>query len=177
MIHHIVPWKTGDIGGGINEAIDLLPADAWICLRDGDTMWLTPKWGKQVEEIVAAYRDQYALIGAMTNRIRSPDQLYRGRLSDDPHIGHHVEIAQLRQQRYWNQVVNTPATVAGFCMIFSKAEWARHPFPSESIYFDQEFCRAVRDGGGQVGIALGLYVFHLYRWGKPSPTSYIGHLR
>ena len=46
MIHHVVPWMTGNIGGGLNAAIERLPDDAWICARDGDTLFLMPQWGK-----------------------------------------------------------------------------------------------------------------------------------
>ena len=38
MIAHITPFCTGNIGKGINDMISLLPDDAWICLRDQDTL-------------------------------------------------------------------------------------------------------------------------------------------
>jgi hypothetical protein len=176
MIYHLTAWKTGDIGGGLNAAIEPLPDDAWICARDGDTLFLTPTWGKLVEQIVEQNGDDYAVIGCMTNRLRAPYQLHGGKLSEEADIGVHVQIAQQRQQTYGASVQAVSGPVAGLCLIFRKATWARHPFVTRSIYFDQFFCDAARSNHGRVGVALGLYLFHLYRWGKPNPVGYVGHL-
>lgn len=177
MIYHLTPWLSGDIGGGLNAAIECLPADAWVCLRDGDTMFLTPQWGKQVEQIVAAHGDEFDLIGCMTNRIRAPYQLHDERLSDEPDVGVHVEIAKRRWNQYGSLVQTLPdGPVAGFLMLFRRATWARHPFQRGSIYFDQKFTTDVRCFGGKVGLALGLYVFHLYRWGARVPAASVAHL-
>lgn len=176
MIHHVVPWKTGNIGGGLNEAIALLPDDAWVCVRDGDTLFLTPQWGKQIEAVVEAQREHYAVIGAMTNRLRSPEQLHGGRISDEVDIGVHVGIAKERWNAYGTAVRPLQDVAAGMLMIFSKQSWRTHPFVEKSIYFDRLFCEEARSRGGRIGVALGLYLFHLYRWGHPNPASYVGHL-
>lgn len=176
MIHHVVPWKTGNIGGGLNEAIALLPDDAWICVRDGDTLFLTPQWGKQIEAVVEAQREHYAVIGAMTNRLRSPEQLHGGKISEEPDIGAHVTIAKQRWNEHGTTVRPLEGPAAGMLMLFSKQLWLRHPFVEKSIHFDQLFCLATRAHGGKIGVALGLYLFHLYRWGHQNPASYVGHL-
>lgn len=176
MIHHVVPWMTGNIGGGLNAAIERLPDDAWICARDGDTLFLMPQWGKQIEAIVEAQRNNFAVIGAMTNRIRSPEQLHGGRLSEEADIGQHVAIAKNRWNEHGTAVKPMLGPAAGMLMLFSKQTWLAHPFPERSIHFDQLFCDAARANGGRVGVALGLYLFHLYRWGHANPASYVGHL-
>lgn len=178
MIYHFTPWLTGNIGGGINACIRLLPDDAWVCLRDGDTSFLSPQWGAQVEAIVAEHGDTYDLIGAMTNRIRAPYQLHDGVLSDEADLSRHVAIATDRWTEHLTAVAPVPyGPIAGFLMLFRKSTWARHPFAEHSIYFDQQFTDAVRHNGGKVGVALGLYVLHLYRWGKRNPTARLEHLR
>jgi hypothetical protein len=177
VIYHLTPWLTGNIGGGINAAIDCLPDDAWICLRDGDTCFLTPQWGKQVEAVVAANGDKHPLIGAMTNRLRAEYQLHDGMLSEDPDLSRHVRIAGERWDEYGTKVAPVViGPVSGMLMLFRKSTWARHPFPEHSIYFDQAFTEAVRQDGGKPAIALGMYVLHLYRWGKPNPASNVAHL-
>ena len=176
MIYHVVPWLAGDIGGGLNATIGCLPDDAWICVRDGDTMFLSSRWGEEIEQIVAA-NHRYELIGCMTNRLRAPYQLHGGVLSDEPDIGKHLQIAQERWTTHGTQVAPLRAgPIAGMLMLFPKRVWERHQFVQRSIYFDQDFTASVRAHGGRVGVALGLYLFHLYRWGKANPQDYKGHL-
>jgi len=177
VIFHSTPWQTGNIGGGLNAFVDLLPDDAWVCLRDGDTLWLSPSWGEQVEQVVAAHGDAFSVIGAMTNRLRSPLQLHGGLFSDEADIGRHRDIALQRWEEHGPLVQPLRAGVlAGMCLIFPKRVWRAHPFVERSLLFDQRFCGDVRAAGGQLGVALGLYLFHLYRWGRRNPYSSVGHL-
>lgn len=177
MIHYVTAWKTGDIGGGLNAAIALLPDDAWVCVRDGDTLFLETDWGRQIEQIVECNRE-FALIGCMTNRLRAAYQLHGGAISEEPNISAHIAISRQRRVAYGASVKPQPlGPVAAMLMLFRKSEWAKHRFRERSIYFDSEFCEATRRAGGKVGVAQGLYLFHLYRWGQPDPANSIGHLK
>lgn len=177
MIYHVTPWRTGDIGAGLNAAIEPLPPDAWVCARDGDTMFLTPSWGAQVEAVVEAHGD-YDLIGCVTNRLRGRHQLHGGALSGEPDIGAHVAIAQARWAEHGPAVKELHhGAVAGAFMLFRRSTWERVRFVERTIWADAYFTKAVRGRrGARVGIALGLYLFHLYRWGHPNPADSIGHL-
>ena len=178
-IHHVIPWKTGDIGGGINEAIAAIDPgrDDWFCVRDGDTMFLTPRWGFLIERIVEWNAEVFDLIGCMTNRLRAPYQCHNGGLSNDPDIGRHREIALSREAAH-GAVVSPldEGPIAGMFMLFPRRVWERFPFPERSIYFDQQFTGRIRSEGGKVGVALGLYLFHLYRWGQADPAAFKDHL-
>lgn len=178
-VHHIVPWKTGDIGGGINEAIHAVDprGSDWVCVRDGDTMFLTSDWGEQIEEIAADNGGRFQLIGCMTNRLRADYQCHGAALSNEPDIGQHVAIARERQRDHGSFVQPLDdGPIAGMFMLFPAWVWWRAPFAEKSIYFDQQFTGRVRSEGGAVGVALGLYIFHLYRWGQPDPANYKAHL-
>lgn len=176
MIRHVIAWKTGDIGGGLNDAIDLLPDNAMVCVRDGDTLFMAPDWGRQLERIVSDNR-AYDLMGCMTNRLRAPYQLHGGVLSCEDSVTRHQEIAAQRWHAHGTEVRELKSgPVAAMLMLFPKAVWKRHPFVERSIYFDQKFTQDVRDNGGRVGIAQGFYLFHLYRWGQPNPCNYTEHL-
>lgn len=177
MIHYISPWRTGDIGGALNDAVERLPADAWVCVRDGDTLFLAPDWGQQIEAIVAGAGDQFGLIGCMTNRLRAPYQLHGGKISDESSIEVHRRIAYEHWAAFGATVQPLQAgPVAGMLMLFPRALWVTTRFVERSRYFDQEFTDALRRRGVQVGIAQGLYLFHLYRWGQSSPAQCVKHL-
>lgn len=177
-VHHVIPWKTGDIGGGINEAIAAIDPgrDDWFCVRDGDTMFLTSYWGLLIEKIVQ-HNPEYELIGCLTNRLREPRQCYGGEFSEEPDIGKHLTIAKQCQRDHGSFVKPLgDGAVAGMFLLFPRRVWEREPFAERSIYFDQEFTAAVRRAGGKVGVAWGIYLFHLYRWGQADPFSYKDHL-
>lgn len=117
VVHYVTAWKQQDIGGGLNRAIAVLPDDDWVCVRDGDSMFLTPEWGRQIEEIILAHGHEFDVIGAITNRLHSKYQLHNGALSNDPDIGNHVAIARERWAQHGPAVVKTPDPIAAMCMI------------------------------------------------------------
>lgn len=176
-IHYITPFSTEkNIGKEYNSRIAELPEDAWICLRDGDTMFMRPNWGQQIEAIIQANEEKYKLISCVTNRLRATHQLYNQTFSFDGEISNHIKIANQLHFDYYD-MVEPATTVAGVCLIFHKSTWEEFRFNENSIRFDTEFCTAIRRKyGAVIGIAKGLYLFHLYRWGQENPTSYIKHL-
>jgi hypothetical protein len=175
-IHYITPFATDkNIGKEYNARIEELPDDCWICLRDGDTLFLTPNWGAQIEAIVERNKDSFQVISCVTNRLRGKHQLYNNTFSENGDISHHVNIANHLQENYFDEVQST-TSIAGLCMIFNKDTWKQCNFKEHSIHFDSQFCLDVKNKGGKIGIAKGLYLFHLYRWGQQDPKSYIKHL-
>lgn len=180
-IRYITPFSTEskfgypNIGGEYNQVISELPDDCWIVLRDGDTMFLTSDWGHQIMKIIEANQN-YDLITCMTNRLGVPDQLIYGAMLNGVEIQKHIEIAGV----CWNDHKTDlkPAKLAaGLCMIFHKSTWLKvGGFPEYDITFDRVFSAKVLMNGGKIGIAKGLYLFHLYRWGEKNPQQSIKHL-
>lgn len=172
-IHYITPYSTeGNIGKAYNEAISDLPDDCYICLRDGDTMFLTPDWGNQIEAII---RDNphYDVITCRTNRLGLTDLVIFD--MDHSDISRHIYCANA----LWdinNTAVKPTSTAPGMLMIFHKSTWQKHNFVEKSIIFDKQFSNAVTKGGGKIGIALGLYIFHIYRMWSKAPKSDTRHL-
>lgn len=180
-IRYITPFSTGrhkfgypNIGGEYNEVISELPDDCWIVLRDGDTMFLTSDWGHQIKQIIEANME-YDLITCMTNRLGVPEQLWHGEITEGD-ISRQIEIGKIAWKDHKTTVV--PAKLAaGLCMIFHKSTWEKvGGFPEHDITFDRVFSAKVLKHGGKIGIAKGLYLFHLYRWGEKNPKQSIKHL-
>jgi hypothetical protein len=165
-----------NIGRAYNEFCDIVPDNDWICLRDGDTMFLHPHWGKQIQDVVLKYGQEYALLGCTTNRLRSTRQLYNNAFSENPDILHHKAIADELYTGKYDQVRNAGHEIAGLLMLFPKTTWKKVPFPENTIYFDSLFSQAVLRHGGKVGIMEGVYCFHFYRFDQPDPTTYKKHL-
>jgi len=170
-VHHITPGHSDkNFGKSINDIIKNLPEDDWICLRDIDTMPLDHrKFFMQCEQL--AKENKADLISCMTNRIGIKYQQHEGEISDNFDILHHMKIAEDLWKEFGTEVEITKdrCTLAGFFMLFSKKTWYKvGRFKEGAIqingaFIDYIFSMAVRRGGMKLGIAKGVYVFHLYR--------------
>lgn len=160
-----------NIGKAYNDFMETVPAGAWVCLRDGDTMFTTSDWPKHIEDIIAENGDKYDLIGCKTNRLRGEHQLIDGMFEEDSITAHINKAKEIRS----NEVEPSKA-IAGLCLIFKKDLWNKVKFRQNSITFDTHFCQDAKKVGARIGIATGLYIFHLYRWGQKDPKNYIKHL-
>lgn len=173
VIHYITPFCDGNIGKGINDTIQYLPEADWVCLRDQDTLLFRGS-GELIQDIVERNSD-YALIGCMMNRLNIKSQLAYSHFSDDFNLVQHGGIFD-EFKREGSVVIQTADDIAGAFMLFPKTTWTQvGGFLERSIIFDRKFTRSARNIG-KVGIATGLYIFHLYRMNSLNPTDDITHL-
>lgn len=175
-IHYSNPWASDkNIGRVYNEFCTSVPNNDWICLQDGDIMYLTDFWGRQIEDIIKQ-NPQYDLIGCYTNRLASPHQCYNGEFSENTDLMHHIGIAEQLYNKYYSDVEQIHKGIAGMFMLFPRKTWLKHRFRENTNAFDSFFSKEVLKYGGKIGLAKGLYVFHKYRLGKPEPKTNIEHL-
>ena len=166
-IFYSSPFRSDkNIGKAYNEFIELLPEDAYVCITDGDSMFLHPYYGKCIEEIIKTNPD-YDLIGCVTNRLGILHQCYNNEFSEDTDVSNHYE----KTISAWDNngtIVEPTNLVAGLCMIFSKQTWIKvGGFKENTIFADKLFSQYILRNKGKIGIAKGLYVFHGYRiWNK-----------
>lgn len=119
-----------NIGKALNEFCELVPENDWICLQDGDMLYLTPDWGKQIEDVIRKHGDNYSLFGCVTNRLGRKAQRHEGTFSNNHDIKHHFEIAQKLRDEHWAEVedITRQRYVAGLFMLFPKKLWLKHKF-------------------------------------------------
>lgn len=184
MIFDITPYRTDkNIGKAYNERIAVLPDDAWVIIRDGDCMYLTPDYGHIIDGIIANHGDEYALIGALTNRLGIESLCYGGEFSEQMDIQHHFLMA-LGIKADGAGKIKESDLCAGFFMMFKKETWLKVGGFSENLadapYTDKRFCAKIKEAGSKIGIAQDLYLFHSYRiWEKSHKEAWKStqHLR
>lgn len=176
-IHYLTPYAVdGNIGRAYNEACRRIEGrDDWIVIRDGDTSFTTPDWGRQIEEVLRTHGDKYQVYGAMTNRIRSPHQRVPD-MFDEMDLRKHWEAGRNLEQDHWAEVGDGGTGVAGFFMAFRRSTWEKSPFRERDRTFDTLFCREVARKGGKIGIMKGVYLVHLYRIWSKNPFDDVKHL-
>lgn len=176
-VFFISPYHEANIGKGINRSIELLPDNSWICLTDSDTMFLLPTSQRLIFDIIKNNSD-YDLIGCTTNRLGSAYQCYNNKMSEISDINYHKYIADKCAKKYGTTVEETSENevIAGCLMLFRKSLWNEIKFEERSIQLDIIFNKELRKRNKKIGLAKGLYVFHMYRLGRENPNTAIGHL-
>lgn len=176
-IHYISAYSTEkNFGKAVNDACALIPDTDYICLRDGDSMFLTSSWGKQIEDVIKLHGHKYQLIACLTNRLGRPIQRYKGEFSTNMDIMHHYAIAEQLEREHWAEVEDITAKrrVAGMFMLFPKTLWNTVKFKENTAQFDDIFSTEVVRRGKKLGLMKGLYCFHFYRANKnPRDTSHL----
>lgn len=178
MIHFLQYYSISkNYGAAINKACSLVPKDDdWICLTDMDTMFLRPDTGEQLFDIVEKYKGKYQLIGCVTNRLAKTYQLYGDSFSEERDISKHIDIANELHNKKYAIVEPLNKVVAGCFMLFPKWVWSKFLFEENTPCFDTIFSNDILDSGGNIGIARGIYQFHLYRMWSDDPINYVKHL-
>lgn len=183
QVHHITPARADkNFGRAVNEAIQGLPDQDWICLRDIDTVPpYHEEFIKQVEEI-ANSNSGFALIGCMTNRLGLKYQLVSGMFNEFDMKLHRAVAKGLSEKKSIKKLASGQ-TVGGLMMLFPKSIWAHiGKFPEGGIsinnnFVDYHFSKAVTKVGGKLGIAEGIYLFHMYRADARDTRTAKDHLR
>lgn len=173
-VFHITPARSDrNFGKAINDIVKLLPDDCWVALRDIDTLPLDHvSFIKQCEDIANA--DVYGLVSCMTNRLGLKHQLVYGESQKESSINmiNEIEVAKNMAYKYGSTVQESSREVAGVMMLFPKSVWLEvGGFKEGGIVFgnqmlDNIFYEAVKSKGHKIGIAIGIYLWHTYRWGK-----------
>jgi len=171
-------WDSGkNFGGYLNRVLGLIPnPDDIIVITDGDVMFLTPYWGKQIEEITEANPD-VNVFGCMMNRIGVKLQMLSESEIHNMDVPYQKDIAIERASGPDRlTVIPTNGPIAAACMWFRRSVWDQIKFKEDSIRFDIEFCFDAKNKCFKLGIASGLYVFHMYRYGSKDPANDYKHL-
>ena len=182
QVHHLTSARADkNFGLAVNQAIEGLPDQDWICLRDIDTFPpYHEEFIKQVEEI-ANSNSGYSLIGCMTNRLGLTYQLVKGMFNEWDAKVHRAKAKELAEKKTIKKL-SSGQTVGGVLMLFPKSVWLRAgKFPEGGIsinnnFVDYHFSKAVGKFG-KLGIAEHIYVFHHYRPDAKDTRSAKGHLR
>lgn len=161
--YYITPFSpTKHYGRALNRHISLLPKDAWVVVRDMDTMPLIPEFGNQVIEAIEDNKDA-SLITVNTNRV------WGRPMDNNPDITHHIEKAKkLAANKSYDYIGDV---IPAFCWIFPRRIWADHPFDEYPILWPPKAPNSF-DTRWTVGLpgtkvrANHIYLWHTYRLGR-----------
>lgn len=160
----IIPYRQDkNLGKAYNDVFRDTQSEV-ICLRDGDSMFLTPDYGNILDEYHILHPD--AVLTCYTNRVStlSKMQLLTGRPSEDPDIRHHIKLAENQRQRLY-KVTELNCDISGTLMVVPREVWELYPFPQlgTALGVDTAWNRTIRAAGVKILRMDGLYIWHTYR--------------
>lgn len=167
MIHFGSPYSWNkDLGKAYNDFVKLIPSEDWICLMDGDIMFLQSDYGHQLKEIIDLHGNDVGLFSCLVNRVGSLEQCYNGIISEDPNIINHRNIAKQLAKEKRHVIKYIPNPISGHLMLFKKSTWESiGGFPEDRgiLSVDNTFSNRMVRNGYKIAVMEGVYCFHYYR--------------
>jgi GT2 family glycosyltransferase len=151
-----------NLGRAYNEAMELLPDDAWAVFLDHDAWWTTKTWHRQWAEAIA-FRPDAGVIVACTNRIAAPWQQVGDR--DNHDVAHHRAFGAERAKTHRSLLDTTDTKgFGGVAFAISKRTWTLIGGARDGMFcVDHHLHFACRKAGLRVYLHEGLYVYHWRR--------------
>lgn len=163
MIDFIQPYDFSlNIGKAYNDAVS--KCDNWVCITDQDTLKFEG-FARRVKTIVDQ-ADKRQVITCTTNRLRRDNKNVIHELYDESDINVHWRYYNDAWDTHGSRLERTKEVIAGACMIFHKSVWDTVKFREQEVTFDGVWTTQIRRAGFTTWCAVGLYIFHLYRWGR-----------
>lgn len=150
-----------NLGRAYNDAMALLPDDAWAALLDHDAMFTTKAWFGQILEAIGAQPDAGAFT-AVTNRIAAPWQQVGSRETHE--MGYHFALGEERRRIRTLLDITETKGFGGVVIIISKRAWQRvGGFVDGLLCVDHGMHFALRAAGYRNFLIEGLYLYHRRR--------------
>lgn len=150
-----------NLGAAYNQALEVLPADAWACFLDHDAMYSTRHWYAQLVEAIAFLPEAGAFV-ATCNRIGAYWQQTGDKHCHD--IAKHRQYGEQRRRVRTLLDVTETKGFGGVAFALSKAAWREvGGFRDGLLCVDHAMHFALRDRGRRIYLLEGLYVYHWRR--------------
>lgn len=169
MIRFVTPYS---FNRKLLEAIDYemslaRPGD-WVCFLDGDTMFLQPDFGHQVQDYIATYPDT-GLFTCYASRCHYASQVPdAGLMQVDSILFHHTTAEKCRNMQ--GQVVDLNRRIAGHLMVIKKETWAKirgevmvTARGKNILGVDTKISNAILKAGMKIRLMKGVYILHYLR--------------
>lgn len=153
-----------NLGKAYNDYCQLAAEDDWICLMDGDAMFLVSNYGHIIRDYINRYPSASLLL-PVTNRVGKGSHCYQGKRSEDPDMRNHRKIAKMLSDSREVKNMNHVRWPSMPCFVFSKKLWKQVGGFDETgriLGVDVRFSKKAMDKGDCYRMN-GLYLLHYYR--------------
>lgn len=148
--------------------------DDWVCMMDGDTMFLLPDFGHQIETYIARYPDtglftcyasrcHYSVQVRQGSDMENSDMLYHRRRAEEIHANLHGMVKEINRR------------VAGHLLVMQKRTWIKirgevaskvSKQDKKILGVDTKISNAILNAGLKIRLMRGIYLLHYLRLGE-----------
>lgn len=166
-IHDCIPFSLEkNLGKAYNQAFESTTSD-WLCLRDYDTMFLSPNSIPIMYKYIEKFPDTGIFI-CRTNRIggKAVNQLAKGltKASDNDSIRFWEGQARRMESK---GIICTEVydVISGYLMLISRKTWEEIKFNEnmKCLGVDNQFSEEVLRSGRKIRVMESILVWHTYR--------------
>lgn len=154
-----------------DQYMNLVPnPDDWVCMMDGDVLFLISDFGHQMQEYINKYPDT-GLFTCYASRTSRTKLRWPGANMENPSVVYHAGKAEQLHKAYHGVVIDLEKLNAlGYLMLIKKSTWllirdkvAENTAEKNILGVDTRISNAIRDAGLKQYLMKGMYVMHYYR--------------
>ena len=177
-IFYSIGWDSSkNIGKYYNSFMKLLADDDYACFLDGDAMFTTKFFGKQLEEIVQKY-PECGLFTCVASRMGCIWQRAGDPISDDMTV--HRLIGRILSETKYDEItdvsnVDKMHVLSGVLILISKKVWKKlGGFKEDGILgVDNDIHWMAQVYNEKVYLMNGVYLYHWYRGGNEADLQHL----
>lgn len=172
MIYYFTPYSfTKKLFDAWDDYMALvINPDDWVCMMDGDTLFLLSDFGHQMQTYIDLYPET-GLFTCYASRTSRPELKWPGSDMSNPSLIYHRTKAEQIHLAYHGQVVDLGELNAlGYLMLLRKSTWllirdqVKEWTAEKSILgIDTRISKAIRKAGFKTYLMKGMYLLHYYR--------------
>jgi hypothetical protein len=141
----------------------------WVCMKDGDIMFLLSDFGHQMQQYIDAFPDT-GMFTCYASRAHWNVFMRKGVNANDPSILYHHTQAENIKKQFHLQVKNIEGGALGHLLLMKKATWLKIRDRVAKLCSDQKILgvdvrisKAVYEADMKILLMRGIYVLHFFR--------------
>lgn len=171
MIYFFTPYSfQKKLFEAWDSYMNLVPDENdWVCMMDGDVLFLIADFGHQMQEYIDAFPDT-GIFTTYASRAHRDEFMRRGCDMENPSILYHFDNAEKCRQTLHLKVKTVAKPALGHVMLMKKATWLKIRDRVQDLTSDKKILgvdvrisRAVTELGMPVLLMRGIYVLHFFR--------------
>lgn len=171
MIHFFTPYSFDKkLFDAWDQYMNLVADENdWVCMMDGDILFLIADFGHQMQEYIDKYPDT-GLFSCYASRAHRQEYIRRGVDMENPSILYHYDAAERCRKELHLKVKEIAKPALGHLILMKKATWTRIRDRVKELTdghkilgVDVRISRAVSELGMPVLLMRGIYVLHFFR--------------
>ncbi|MFA5816202.1 MAG: hypothetical protein WC865_11330 [Bacteroidales bacterium] len=170
MIYFFTPYSFNfKLLDAIFGCMELLKPNDWAVIMDGDTMFLQPNFGHQIQQHIENHPEA-GLFTCFASRCHYSIQVPAGVDMNNDSIRYHKLIASLQQDIHAGETAEINRRIAGHVMVIKKSTWDKilpmvRVTASEKriLGVDTKICNAILKSGMKILLMKDIYILHYCR--------------